>query len=1205
MIRNETTSTFNEGMVMDFNPLTSPDKIVTNALNATLITYNGNEYCLQNDMGNGRVETAYLPAGYVPVGIKEYGGIIYVASYNPITNKSQLGSFPSPERNISSNELENAGKSISNTDFKNDSLIYKLKVFSDGTVIKPGDKFSIILSNKDKNFLYADYSKFISNIDNIEGDDEKKYKIKSAKNKLLTIQLCILDSTNNYRDITPQLKRLDSYNEVIKSSSLSVIKNNQGRPYLLKDINENESVIDYRENKAVNTYNNKLSGELYLIVTVNTISSIDVSVRGYQNYNKNYENIKDDYINEDTLGILKNFDTILLFEITYHYNCPDGMMAKDEYGNKQIDEKIPSDSNYLSYNGYKEDFIVQSGNNITNDYSNSIKGIIAKFNEIEITKEFDRSKSSNNIYYSNPPKYDENTNLFSKTDILILGFNKNKDENGEYNGYKLQYPYNDDNYLFTNKIDYSFTPQTIFRYKDENKEWNGTLDGLKVSGSIDINKLGSGEININTWKYYVSNDLVTLTWGLDSYPYTGQYIKDIKMEFYDINSNLVHTITINNKKSYNGIFTDTFILNSELQPQQIYLVKIIANIFSIKNDTCINKKIVGYRWFISTPVYNQAYYKLKDYGAANDKGVFEIKDFNKVELLYNIEQKSNSTNKKQQIGNVIQKEGSENSVYNIYNYNDITTINPHIQIKNKKYYPFILNTQNIKYNFKLKDHNGTQDMSFQGSESLKGDYNVVNGITNDKQNQYNAKLNGNKLSIEVKGISEYSAPLQKTSIAVQYAFKPFIDKESFSDIFGFNIDSLKYFAKIGVGCGSWVSTGSSGHDYLYASLLYRNTYKTTSVDINDTILETDNYSKDIYSINESNYRLFDSIQKSFNQNIVILFRHPGMNPDGPDSTSSDIARDIYKYIRGGLNISKDSKLENFQLLLWNTGDSFAILPYFITNFKQNGQEEFPQIIYDFFKNVYIYKSDSEHINMYLSNLDNYVYTNDYNINISNNIIINIDIPDDNYFQIEGNDFGTKIEQLLNNLEVGNYKNNLKELVEFNLDVKEYSHNILKSFKIPTAKELYIEAQQIKTGGIKSALIGEDNIFMQDSSGNPFNIQKIYQKYTENNITKVVDVTNAKKLKGLKLGILNGKRTLLAKSTTNMTAMSNKGVGIYISDSGNHTNRTVIRIGNIPEVNIDLCEGNYDNNYFYDQYGSPIYEPGYTLKVFDTSTNEIK
>ena len=34
-----------------------------------------------------------------------YGGIIYVASYNPLTNKGQIGSFPSPERNISSNEI--------------------------------------------------------------------------------------------------------------------------------------------------------------------------------------------------------------------------------------------------------------------------------------------------------------------------------------------------------------------------------------------------------------------------------------------------------------------------------------------------------------------------------------------------------------------------------------------------------------------------------------------------------------------------------------------------------------------------------------------------------------------------------------------------------------------------------------------------------------------------------------------------------------------------------------------------------------------------------------------------------------------------------------------------------------------------------------------------------------------------------------------
>jgi hypothetical protein len=56
-------------------------------------------------MGNGRVETAFLPSGYVPIGVKEYGGIIYIASFNPLLNRSQMGCFPSPERNISSDEL--------------------------------------------------------------------------------------------------------------------------------------------------------------------------------------------------------------------------------------------------------------------------------------------------------------------------------------------------------------------------------------------------------------------------------------------------------------------------------------------------------------------------------------------------------------------------------------------------------------------------------------------------------------------------------------------------------------------------------------------------------------------------------------------------------------------------------------------------------------------------------------------------------------------------------------------------------------------------------------------------------------------------------------------------------------------------------------------------------------------------------------------
>ena len=149
-MKQEATNTFGEGIIMDLNPLTTPNNVLTSALNATMITYNGNEFVLQNDMGNGRVETAYLPSGYVPVGIKEYGGIIYVASYNPLTNKGQIGSFPSPERNISSEEAGTPQQNINIHElFKftpksgATESYQKVSLFPEksDTIIRPGDKF--------------------------------------------------------------------------------------------------------------------------------------------------------------------------------------------------------------------------------------------------------------------------------------------------------------------------------------------------------------------------------------------------------------------------------------------------------------------------------------------------------------------------------------------------------------------------------------------------------------------------------------------------------------------------------------------------------------------------------------------------------------------------------------------------------------------------------------------------------------------------------------------------------------------------------------------------------------------------------------------------------------------------------------------------------------------------------------------------------
>ena len=141
-------NSFNAGLNLDDNPIAIDNQSLTNCLNGTIITYNGNEYILQNDLGNGRVETASLPKGYVPVGVKEYGGVIYVASVRPEDGMCQIGSFPSPERNISSSEINSNNDPVISpeTYFNTGSFTIKKKLF-ENVKINPGDKFKIHLKD--------------------------------------------------------------------------------------------------------------------------------------------------------------------------------------------------------------------------------------------------------------------------------------------------------------------------------------------------------------------------------------------------------------------------------------------------------------------------------------------------------------------------------------------------------------------------------------------------------------------------------------------------------------------------------------------------------------------------------------------------------------------------------------------------------------------------------------------------------------------------------------------------------------------------------------------------------------------------------------------------------------------------------------------------------------------------------------------------
>ena len=103
-MKKQATNQFVDGLVTDFHPLTAKNTTLVNALNATLVTTKGNEMVLQNDVGNIKIQYTedneqkfvQLSEGFIPLGIKEYGGIIYIVSYNPETKEGEIGSFPSP-----------------------------------------------------------------------------------------------------------------------------------------------------------------------------------------------------------------------------------------------------------------------------------------------------------------------------------------------------------------------------------------------------------------------------------------------------------------------------------------------------------------------------------------------------------------------------------------------------------------------------------------------------------------------------------------------------------------------------------------------------------------------------------------------------------------------------------------------------------------------------------------------------------------------------------------------------------------------------------------------------------------------------------------------------------------------------------------------------------------------------------------------------
>lgn len=278
----QATNVFNKGLQLDTHPMVQGNDTLTDCLNGTVVTMQGNEIILQNDMGNRKVDHAYLPSGYQPVGMKEYGGIIYVAAYNPITNLSQIGSFPSPEQIKGDDSTSNSVdiKDLWSLFIDKDNQITfdsKLMELCKDTYIHAGDEFKLYgdLSSLSKEL--TDYNSNNSNSNNSNNNSEY------PKNKNFTLFAGILNSQNEFVDITD-----------------SIVKGNNG--YFIHNPPSQGGTLDSQGDTTIYSY--KLVGPLFLKVQLNHIQTF--------NYNYYVEKIEN---NNNTYYLLKIIGTAL-------YNCP-------------------------------------------------------------------------------------------------------------------------------------------------------------------------------------------------------------------------------------------------------------------------------------------------------------------------------------------------------------------------------------------------------------------------------------------------------------------------------------------------------------------------------------------------------------------------------------------------------------------------------------------------------------------------------------------------------------------------------------------------------------------------------------------------------------------------------------------------------------------------------------------------------------------
>lgn len=578
-------NTFQNGLVLDFAPTATPNTVLTDALNATLITYNGNEMSLQNDMGNGRVETAYLPEGYIPVGSCEFGGIIYIVSYNPLENKSQIGCFPSPERNIESKEISPISVTLSSSDLvdskkgkvKNGGKVQKILYQND---VSSGDKFILSWEDTNNPGRVSDLEYFTNS-----GIESKT----DYWPKLVNIKIVSIEETGKIVELDQDLKYYstqDTLNYFIKPG--------------IADSTDNADLDEYRDAVSCNynVFSSKVSGKLALLVELERIDTFSCGTIVKKNSEGQFK------INLSLSWASKHPDINPSYFVWWTGNT-----VPNTFANIDNDNIIYCNNTYnlgspaSSYQDYLQKSFKQS---IESTYIN-----IAEVHQLWNNGQ----PIINNLNKYKITQLGVESELDITDDVIVRHFNKSVIK-------PLNYIPQAEEQSFT----FSIAPAMPY----------GVLEDLAITLTVDLSAV-SHVAELTTWKYYNSPTLSTLTWGYN-HTDTDRGIKQVTFKFYN-NKGLVAMHTSPEYESFNGVFTDQFLLDSNSsyfqiptsetndQPEDVgklkygavYLVQIIAEVweYDATGETLSTHNQdddeIAWRWFWTTSIFNDKYNLVNDF----------------------------------------------------------------------------------------------------------------------------------------------------------------------------------------------------------------------------------------------------------------------------------------------------------------------------------------------------------------------------------------------------------------------------------------------------------------------------------------------------------------------------------------------------------------------------------------------------------------